>query len=583
MSRNNNATTKHSFGTPQQKGNVTVYPAVPIEMLRTTHGRRIRTVAYVRVSTDSVQQEGSLILQREYFENQIKNNSEYEFVGIYEDDGISATNVEKRKGFLKMMEDCKSGKIDLILTKSISRFARNTGDLLYYVNMLNSLNPPVEIFFEADRMSTFGKSGEVILTVLGMCAQEESRAKSDAVTWAIDNLFAQGKYYVPAIYGYTKEKGRDKPLAINENEAKVVRLCYAMTVAGYSFGKIAETLNIFGTKGRLGNTNWTAGGIKDLLSNEKYAGGLRARKTVTPNYKTHKAKKNEGEKPQYHVTEHHDPIVPPLAYDVALKIIKNRRGKNDGIPCLKTVPQGILKGFVTVDKSVKGYTLSDYAEVSRSVCEVEDNPEISIFADKISVFDLRTYDTVSSLLFDDRTKPSCLIKNGNITFNAACRKSLEAEKVEILFHPTKAILAVRPLAVEKSGLCVLITKQVNLSPFIPIALESAELKSDYQYRIYGTKRAKNGERIMFFELRNAQIISSQKDDYILPNKYAQRYGEEYYENLTACDLHKIDIEGLWQALEESKPADSLAGDIVELTEFCQKSLAEFELLDKTNK
>ena len=191
---------KTTFGIPEQKGNITIYPAVPVEMLRIAHGRKIRAAAYVRVSTDSTQQEGSLVLQREYFENQIKNNPEYEFVGIYEDDGISATNVEKRKGFLKMIEDCKVGKIDLILTKSISRFARNTGDLLYYVNLLNALKPPVEIYFEADRMSTFGKSGELLLTVLGMCAQEESRAKSDAITWAVDNLFAQGKFYAPAIY-----------------------------------------------------------------------------------------------------------------------------------------------------------------------------------------------------------------------------------------------------------------------------------------------------------------------------------------------------------------------------------------------
>ena len=131
---------KTTFGTPEQKGNVTIYPAVSVETLRTAHGRKIRVAAYVRVSTDSMQQESSIVLQREYFENQIKNNPEYEFVGIYEDDGVTATSVEKRKGFLKIMEDCKAGKIDLILTKSISRFARNTGDMLYYVNLLNSLN-----------------------------------------------------------------------------------------------------------------------------------------------------------------------------------------------------------------------------------------------------------------------------------------------------------------------------------------------------------------------------------------------------------------------------------------------------------
>ena len=580
---NNNAiTTKPSFGTPIQKGDVTIYPARSPEMLRISRGK-IRAAAYVRVSTDSIQQETSLELQREYYENRIKNNPEYEFIRIYEDDGISATGIEKRKGFLKMMEDCKTGKIDLILVKSISRFARNVGDLLNSINVLNALNPPVEIRFEIENISTFTPMGEMFITVLGILAQWESQLKSEANTWAIDNLFKQGKFYMPAIYGYTKENGRDKPLLINEDEAKIVRLCYAMAVSGCSFFKIANTLNALGIKSRLGNTTWKRSGVISLLSTEKYIGNFTARKTVTPNYKTHKSKKNEGEKDQYRGNGYYEPIVPPLAYDVALKIIKNRRGGNDGIPCLKAVPEGVLKGFVTVDKSVRGYMLSDYADASRSVCEMEDEAEINIFADKISVFDFRNYDTVSSLFFDDRIKPSCLIKNGNLTFNASCRKSLGTEKVEILFHPKKAILAIRSSEEEKGFQNVSITKSVSLSSFIPIALESAELKSGYPYRIYGTKRAKNGEYIMFFELRNAQIISSKKDDYILPNKYAQCYGDGYYENLTACDLHKIDIEGLWQALEESKPADSLAGNVVELTEFCQNSLAEFKLLDKINK
>ena len=571
---------KPAFGTPEQRGNVTIYPAAPVEKLRIARGEgKTKVAAYVRVSTDSTQQEGSLVLQREYFENLIKNNPEYEFVEIYEDEGISATSVEKRKGFLKMMDDCKTGKIDLILTKSISRFARNLGDLLHYVNMLNSLSPPVEIYFEADKLSTFGASGEILMMVLGLCAQEESRLKSEAVTWAVDNLYAQGKFYVPQIYGFTKEKGRDKPLIINEEEAKIVRLCYAMTIAGYSFSQIAETLNSFGIKSRLGNSNWTAGSVKGLLSNEKYIGDLRARKTVTPNYKTHKAKKNEGEKPQYYVMEHHEPIVPQLAYEVALKIMKNRNGNVDGIPCLKAVPEGILKGFIAVNNAVRGYTLHDYTEASRSVYDDEvDSSEISIFADKASIFDLRTYDTVSSLLFDDSLKPSCSIKSNKITFNRACRQSFGVERAELLFHPAKAILALRTSVADKEIQGVLISKPVHLKSFIPVALESARVKSGYKYRIYGTKRTKNGESIMFFDLRDALLLSEEKDGFILPDKYAGRYGDGFYENLAACDLHKIDIEGLWQALHESRPADSLAGDIVELTEFCQKSLAEFDLL-----
>ena len=571
---------KTSFGTPEQRGNVTIYPALPAEMLRATRDGKKKVAAYVRVSTVSVQQETSLVLQKEYYENFIKNNSEYEFVEIYGDDGVSGTSMERREGLKKMLEDCKAGKIDLILIKSISRFARNVGDLLSSINTLNALNPPVEIRFEVENISTFSPMGEMLITVCGILAQWESQIKSETITWAIDKLFAQGKYYAFPLLGYNKEKGRDKPLTINKEEAKTVRLCYAMTVMGCSFAEIAQTMNELGLKSRLGNIHWTASGVKTLLSNEKYIGELIARKTVTPNYKTHKSKKNEGEKDKYHDKKHHEPIVPHLAYKIADRIIKNRRGNVDGIPFLKVVPEGILKGFVSINKNVCGYTLNDYAEASRSVCEDEDNSEINIFVDKTSIFDLRTYDTVSTLLFDDHTKPSCSIKNGKIAFNAACHKSLGAEKAELLFQPKKSILALRSPASEKES--ILISKPVHLSAFLPIALESAGLKPEYQYRTYGTKRAKNGESIMFFDLNDAEIISKEKDGYILPEKYAERYGDGYYENLTACSLHKIDIEGLWQALEKSKPTDSLAGQIVELTEFRQKSLSEFGLSEEIN-
>jgi len=361
----NSVTSKNaSFGTPEQKGNVTIFPAAPAEMLRAARGHKMRTAAYVRVSTDSIEQEGSLILQREYYEHHIKSNTEYEFAGIYEDDGISATSIEKRKGFQKLLEDCQAGKIDLILTKSISRFARNTADLLQTIDMLNALNPPVEICFELERISTLGASGEIVITLLAMFAQEESRSKSESVTWAVDNLFAQGKYYVPAVLGFDKEKGRDKPLTINEEEAKTVRLCYALTVLGYSFTDIAKTMNTLGLKSKPGRVNWMVGGVVNLLSNEKYAGHVRARKTITRSYKTHKIKRNEGEKPQYYQTEHHTAIVPPLAYEVAQRIIRNRRGNTDGIPHLTAVPEGALKGFVAVSKYVRGYTLDDYMEAS---------------------------------------------------------------------------------------------------------------------------------------------------------------------------------------------------------------------------
>jgi len=553
-------------------GKVTRYPALPPEMLNAVRGRKRRVAAYVRVSTDSIQQESSHALQRQYYENYIKSHPDYDFVEIYEDEGISATSVDRRKGFLKMMEDAKTGKIDLILTKSISRFSRNVGDLLNYINMLNALSPPVEVSFEMDRLSTFGVMGEILIIVLGIVAQEESRLKSESITWAIDKNFNRGNFYVRPILGYDKEKGRDSPLTINEEEAKTVRLCFALTIMGFSFSRVANIMKFLELKSKLGNVFWSAGGVVALLSNEKYAGELIARKTVTTNFKTQKSKKNEGEKDLFHANEHHEPIVPLLAYVVAQKIIKYRIGNVDCIPYLKTVPEGALKGFVTVNKALRRYTLDDYSMASHTVYNEQEDSEITIFANQVSGFDLRPYDTVSNLLFEDRAKPSCTIHNGKITFNAACHKALEADKAEILFHPAKAILAVRSAAEGTT----LITKPVALSRFIPVALESAGLKYGRRYRIYGTRK----EKTMFFDLNNAKIITKDKDGFLLPIKYSERYGEGFYENHSYLDLHNIDVEGL---LYESLPADAFAKQIDELNEFCLNSLAEFGLNEENLK
>ncbi|MCL2860953.1 MAG: recombinase family protein [Firmicutes bacterium] len=591
---------KAYFGSPEYSGRITISEVLVPSEHKVVYGRKLRVTAYIRVSTDSLEQEGSLKLQREYFEALIRANPNWEYVEIYEDDGISATSVDKRKGFLRMIEDAKAGKIDLILTKSISRFARNLGDLLHYANLLNNLSPPVEVQFETDRASTFGSSGQLMLTLLGLFAQEESRKKSEAINWAIDNMFAQGKFYVhPAPLGFIKEKGRDKPLVVHEEDAKTVKLCYAMTAEGYSFEDIAGTLNMLGRRRKLGNVKWTASGVMSLLMNEKYRGDLRARKTVTRDYLSQRSIKNEiivdgvkkSYKPQYYVTEHHEPIVPHLAFDVALRIIKNRVKRNDGgLPCLKAIPNGVFKGFITINKKVKGYSLGDYVEASKMVDE-HDEEEIYITADKAGVFDLRTYETVSTLLFDEeKNRISCTIKDSAITFNAACRHSLNSNEVEVLFHPQKALVAIRQVTDKADSIAIAarngVSKKVALSSFLPVALESAGLKEAFKYRIYGTQRVRNGENIILFDLSDAQIVPDKKGSnevsFILPSRYAQSYGKEYYSNLVSSGLHRVDVDDLWQALQESKVYDPLAGQVLELKEFCNEVMNEFGIGGVTN-
>jgi len=263
--------------------------------------------AYCRVSTDQLEQLSSYEAQVAYYTTFITNHPDYGMAGIYADEGISGTNTKKREQFNKMIEDCKKGKIDVIITKSISRFARNTLDCLNYVRMLKDLG--IGVIFEKENINTLDSKGEVLLTILSSLAQEESNNLSQISTWGIRRRFEQGKVTV----NHTKFMGYDKDeegnLVINEKQAKIVRRIYKEYLDGKGPNRIARELEKDRILNWNGKSKWYEGSIRKMLSNEKYKGDALLQKTYTVDFLSKKRAINNGEVPQYYVEDSHPAII----------------------------------------------------------------------------------------------------------------------------------------------------------------------------------------------------------------------------------------------------------------------------------
>ena len=284
--------------------------------------RRLRLAAYCRVSTDQDDQLHSFENQREYFNNYVSHHPEYQLVGIYADEGISGLNTRRREDFNRMIADCEAGKIDVVITKSISRFARNTADCLMYSRKLKDLG--IAVIFEKENINTLDGSGELLFTILSSLAQEESRSISENTTWGIRYLFSQGVLHLNTnrFLGYDKDENGN--LVINQEQAKIVRYVYHSFLDGNGPGVIARRLQEKGVPGVMGEPRWTTSTIQGILTNEKYTGDALLQKTYTSDYLNKKTVKNDGTVAQVWVKGNHEPIIDKETWNVVQLEIERR-------------------------------------------------------------------------------------------------------------------------------------------------------------------------------------------------------------------------------------------------------------------
>ena len=274
--------------------------------------KKLKVAAYCRVSTDSEEQATSYEVQVEHYTTYIQNNPEWELAGIYADDGISGTNTKKREQFNKMIEDSMNGKIDMIITKSISRFARNTLDCLKYIRQLKDKEIPV--FFEKENINTMDAKGEIMLTIMASLAQQESQSLSQNVKLGIQYRYQQGEVQVNhnRFLGYTKDE--NNKLVINPEQAKIVKRIYREYLEGSSLVQIARGLEADEILTAAKRTKWRPESIKKILQNEKYIGDALLQKTYTVDFLTKKRVVNNGHVPQYYVENNHEAIIPREIY-----------------------------------------------------------------------------------------------------------------------------------------------------------------------------------------------------------------------------------------------------------------------------
>lgn len=314
--------------------------------------KKLRVAAYCRVSTELEEQESSYEAQVEYYTRKIQETENWKLAGIYADDGKSGTNTKKRDDFKGMIKDAEGGKIDMILTKSVSRFARNTVDSLLTIRKLKEKN--VAVVFEKEGVNTLDGTGEILITILSSLAQEESRNISENTRWGVVRRFENGKMIVNhnKFMGYTKNENGD--LVIVQEEAEIVRLIFRLYLEGYSAKKISQYLEENGIKTATGQDKWYDSVIFKMLRNEKYMGDALLQKTYTIDFMTKKKVINKGIVPQYYVEDDHEPIIPKELFYRVQEELARRASMN--------------KSAVTRKKNQKSKFSSEYALTGLLLC-----------------------------------------------------------------------------------------------------------------------------------------------------------------------------------------------------------------------
>lgn len=500
---------------------LTIIPAKPPKSA--LDGGIKRVAPYIRVSTDSDEQTSSYELQKNYFTEYVNAQPGWVLVDIYSDEGISGTQINHREGLQRLLEDCKAGKIDYIITKSISRFARNIVDCLNMIEDLRNLNPPVGVIFETDHIDTLGGNDGLLLSILASLAEAESRNKSDIMNWSIENRFSRGIFLLPELIGFDKDENGN--LVINDDEADTVRLCFYLFVAGFQLSEIADLLTEM--ERRTGynkqhnkkpgvipeyKTTWASSSVLEILRNERHCGDVLARKTFTPNFKNHKSVKNRGERQQVKKRDNHEGIVSREVFEAANRKLDLCTGKQDRrYPIMKVIDDGALRGFVPVDRTWSGFSSEDFKVASQSVYE-QDVKEETVSSSK-SI--LTNFQVVRAQLFSTRLYPAVTISKGRVRFNTACMKRFkDVEYVELLFNSVEKCLAVRPC--EKSNPNAIqwgtlkegkwVVRERSCKGFSAPLYETMGWNEELRYRMRGSFLGEGDDRVMIFDLEEPEII-----------------------------------------------------------------------------
>lgn len=564
-------------------------------------GHMFRVCVYCRVSTDNDEQLSSFELQQAHYKQVVQDHPNWELKRIYADEGISGTSLKNRDAFNEMIAACQRGEYDLIVTKSVSRFARNLVDCISLIRMLKSQTPPVGVFFETDNLYTLAENTEFMLSFLATFAQEESVKKSEAMNWSLQQRFKDGKLLTPAPLGYDRPKDvtgryiKYAPLEINEEEAKTVRFIYDAYLSGWSQEQIANFLTDIGCETKTGGAAWNSSSVGYILTNERYCGSVLTWKTFTADLYEHKHKKNNKDRDQYLYKDRHDAIISVEKFEAAQVLLENRKHHiRGGLPVMHVIDEGIFKGFIPINH----HWVNDDPGTYYDICNSIKQPAKVKRIDKryFSSFDLDGYQVVRGQFMQIRYEgPSISINKERISFNRFCMQRFEdVAYVQLLLHPTERRIAIRPCGSNDAHSIrwrpdpekPLYSKTLNCQHFGNALYSIMTWNPDYAYKIRGTWARRGKEQIIVFNLPNAVPImtvppengedAKAKKVTLCPEEWADDFGEEFYEHTLENGFYYIAPNTEWQSQAKSILAPGMEQFVSTTPEQLQMSIEELK-------
>ncbi len=573
-----------------------------------------RIAIYARVSTDSLQQTSSYELQKNYYDDFVARNPSWELVKIYADEGISGTSMKNRDAFNSMISDCRDGKIDMIITKSVSRFARNIVDCISVLRELEKLKPPIGVYFETEGLFSLNDKAKLALNFTVTLAEEESHAKSNVMKHSYQMHVRAGLLAMPKLIGY--DKTEDKNLSINAEEAQTIRIIYFMYLYGCTLKEIAETLSKTGRKTKLGNTDWSEASIASILRNEKFCGQVLTQKTYTPSYIDHKSRVNRGEFEQQRWHNHHEAIISPADWVAVQRLMDNAKyGYRKGVlPTIKVIHKGALKGFVTIHPKWAGFSAEDYKTASLSAYEnnifVDENLD-DMYETTAGEFDFRGFEIARSQFFDMQNRVWARFSVEELKFNIHSIRKLDCIKfIELLIHPFKKLMVIRAVDGEKHTAIKWnkirdgqsFSTCVSGAAYLKTIFELLQWSTNLSYRVSGFKKGNELETVLVYNLEEAELIvpettfdeKNDNSDEILPmiksgksvsaypTSWASSFGYSYYSHAQAEELGGLKEKEDWKLFCEGRAFGESDEDVTspeEAEEIVEEILSDLDLYE----
>lgn len=543
-----------------------------------------RVGVYARVSTGDPRQTSSFELQQNHYTDLIDRRPGWTLYKIYADEGISGTSLKHRDAFIQMIADCKEHKLDLIITKSVSRFARNIYDCIGYVRELAALKPPVGVLFETENLYTLKEDYEMSLSFIATLAQEESHTKSSSMNLSYEMRFSRGIFLTPELLGYDKDE--DGNLVINEDEALTVRLIFFMFLYGYSTPQIAETLMKLKRVTKKGNYKWTANTVMSVLQNERHCGDVLAHKTFTPNYLNHRSVKNRGEKAQYRQRDHHEGIISRDDFIAVQQIIAyGQRGHAGLLPQIHVIDNGALRGFVIINPRWAGFSAEDYLDAVEAIApavQEEVEPETTVTPELGSV-DLRGFEIVRGQFFESNRTCAVTLCSTTIKFTVCSLQKLNnCRQVEFLFDPIRKLLVVRPTNKSNRNAIGWLSydgkkhhpRKLSGRAYLPVIYELMGWNVDWPYYVQGECLGNDENALLVFDMNDAEAVIRQRNQVkavapedmetttnddgpqtvvAIPEGWLSNFGSDYYSRAPLLSA-KSEAPHEWNAQDAGKPS-----------------------------